>query len=137
MGIFMNSIKELRISTNLTQKAFADKYEIPLSTLRKWEQGESRTPRYIIRYIEQSLPFNKDNYEITLGNNNNTYYIDKKNKKIGDSFGNWISFSEDIDGVIKENVILYIENLFNSYYEIVKKFDKDLFFDKKEKILWR
>ena len=42
-------IKELRDSTGMTQKEFASKYGIPISTLRKWEQGESSPAPYDIK----------------------------------------------------------------------------------------
>ena len=50
------SMKELRDSTGLTQKAFAKMYGIPLSTLRKWEQGESSPAPYVVRLIARALP---------------------------------------------------------------------------------
>ena len=133
----MHSIKELRLKTNMTQKAFAEKYKIPLSTLRKWEQGESRTPHYVIYFIEHILPMDNDDYEKFVGKNNNLYYLDRDNKKVCDSKGNWISFNEDINGVITDNIVLYIENLFENYYKLVEKFDSDLHYDKIDKIIWR
>ena len=33
------NVKEIRESTGMSQKAFAELYGIPLSTLRNWEQG--------------------------------------------------------------------------------------------------
>ena len=132
----MKSIKDLRLSTNLTQKEFSEKYGISLSTLRKWEQGESRTPLYIIHFLELILPSEKKEY-VKIVKNDKNYYLDKKNKKVGDALGNWIFFQEDIDNIVKENLALYIENLFEDYYKIVKKFNNDLFYDKKEKIIWR
>lgn len=133
----MSEIRELRFKTNLTQKGFSEKYGIPLSTLRKWEQGESRTPYYVLRYIESSLPDYKEDYEKIINNKKDCYFLDRKNKRIGDSLGNWISFNEDINNVNKENLVLYIDNLFQNYYKVIKSFDNDLFFDKKEKIIWR
>lgn len=132
----MKSIKDLRLSTNLTQKEFSEKYGISLSTLRKWEQGESRTPLYIIHFLELILPSEKKEY-VKIVKNDKNYYLDMKNKKVGDALGNWIFFQEDIDNIVKENLALYIENLFEDYYKIVKKFNNDLFYDKKEKIIWR
>lgn len=133
----MKNIKDLRLTTNLTQKEFSEKFGISLSTLRKWEQGESRTPSYVLHYIELSLPSNKRGYIEIVGKNHKHYFIDKNNKRVGDALGNWISFQENIQNVNKENLTLYIENLFENYYKIVKHFNDDLFFDKKNKIVWR
>lgn len=33
-------VKRIREKTGLTQKAFAAKYQLPLATLRKWEQNQ-------------------------------------------------------------------------------------------------
>ena len=49
-------IKELRESTGLTQKKFAAMYGIPLSTLRKWEQGEASPAPYVVNLIARTLP---------------------------------------------------------------------------------
>lgn len=133
----MKNIKDLRLSTNLTQKEFSEKFGISLSTLRKWEQGETRTPSYVIRYVELCLPFGKNEYIEIVGKNNKHYYLDKKNQRVGDALGNWISFQESITNVNKENLILYIETLFENYYKVVKKFNDDLSYDKKDKIIWK
>lgn len=130
-------IKELRESTNLTQKDFANKFSIPLSTLRKWEQGESKPPIYVVRLIENSLPSYRREYEVYIGSKGEKYYLDKINKRVGDSLGNWIPFYESINGVLKENISFYIENLFKSFNAIKEKFDNDLKLDKIDKIIWR
>ena len=130
-------IRELRDSTGLSQSEFAKMFHIPLSTLRKWEQNQSSAPSYVVRLIENSLPCNKKEYQCYLGNDGCKYYLDKKNNKVGDRLGNWITFNEDIDGVIKDNIGIYIERLFKKYYDAVKEFDDDLRYDKIEKIRWR
>lgn len=37
-------VAKIRKKTNLTQKEFSEAFDIPLSTLRQWEQGQ-RVPR--------------------------------------------------------------------------------------------
>ena len=49
-------IKELRDSTGMTQKEFASRYGIPISTLRKWEQGESSPAPYVAALLARTLP---------------------------------------------------------------------------------
>ena len=130
-------IRELRESTGLSQNEFAKKFQIPVSTLRKWEQNESTPPKYVVRLIESSLPCNKKEYKCYFGSDGTKYYLDKKNNKVIDSLGSQISFNEDVDGVIESNIGLYIEKLFKSYYEAIKEYDNDLKYDKIEKIKWR
>ena len=130
-------IKELRESTGLSQSEFAKAYNIPVSTLRKWEQNESKPPAYVIELIEKSLPFNNKRYKSFLGSDGQKYYLDKENKRISDSFGHWISFNEDVEGVIKENIGIYAENLFKKYYEAVNSIDNEIKYDKIDKIKWR
>ena len=58
-------IKELRIKTGLSQREFASKYGIPLSTLRKWEQGEAKPATYVVNLIADKLHDNLE-YQITI-----------------------------------------------------------------------
>ncbi len=46
------TIKEIRKLTSLSQPKFCEKYGIPLQTLRKWEQGYSRCPDYVVELLE-------------------------------------------------------------------------------------
>lgn len=48
-------IKELRASTRMTQKAFAEYFNIPVRTLQDWE-GEKRTPpEYVTELIKYKI----------------------------------------------------------------------------------
>lgn len=46
------TIKEIRQLTNLSQQKFCEKYNIPLPTLRKWEQGNREPPGYVLELLE-------------------------------------------------------------------------------------
>lgn len=48
-------IKEIRKHLGLTQKEFAEKYKIPLPTLRHWEQGVSAPPVYFTSLLESVI----------------------------------------------------------------------------------
>ncbi len=48
-------IRELRNKTGLSQREFAKRYGIPLSTLRKWEQGDAKPAPYIVSLIASKL----------------------------------------------------------------------------------
>lgn len=45
-------IRSLRRSLNLTQEQFADRYQIPLGTLRDWEQGRSQPDQPARAYLK-------------------------------------------------------------------------------------
>lgn len=45
-------IKEIRKLTNLSQPQFSKKYNIPLPTLRHWEQGQREYPQYVLELLE-------------------------------------------------------------------------------------
>ena len=57
-------------------------------------------------------------------------------KIVGDSIGNSIIISEDLDGVKPENLPLYIKDLFDEFYDIQEKFNTDCKLDKQEDIIW-
>lgn len=45
-------VKIIRRALGLTQEEFADRYEIPLGTLRDWEQGRSRPDQPARSYLK-------------------------------------------------------------------------------------
>ena len=111
-------IKELRYSTGMTQKQFAKSFDIPVSTLRKWEQGEARPAKYIVKMLTRLLPVaNVGLKEINCKNGWKIYY-DSTCNSLTDIFGNIIQLRESLDGVKDENLPLYVEDLFEAFYEI-------------------
>lgn len=129
-------IRELRDKVGLTQKAFAERYGIPLSTLRKWEQGEASPAPYVVRLIASDLSAEmKDKIEIT-GSHGNRYFISGDGKTVSDPAGNVIRVKESFEGVKKQNLPVYLDDLFEAFYRIQRKFDQDLRYDKEEDIIW-
>ena len=129
-------IRELRDSTGLTQKAFSELYGIPVSTLRKWEQGESSPPDYVIRLLARSLPQKKQSLRTLKGRDETVFYYDPARNSVLDARGNEILVRESLDGVEEPNLILYLEDLFEDFYSIQEKFNRDCFYDKQERIIW-
>ena len=129
-------IKELRKRTGMTQKDFAGTFGIPLSTLCKWEQGEASPPAYVIGLIAKALPVTNDALNKIQGKNGSVFYYDKDRSCVLDTKGNAITIKEDLDGVKERNLELYITELFESFYKIQSKFDRDCFYDKQEDIIW-
>lgn len=67
----MNSIKELRDKTGLSQSKFAERYGLSVRTLQQWEQGISKPLDSLLNLIENSISCdsnlrflnNADNYK--------------------------------------------------------------------------
>lgn len=129
------TIKEIRTYTGLTQKGFAENFGIPVGTLRRWEYGESTPAPYIIRMMESILPLDKEKLK-KIETPKNTYYFDEEAKCIIDAKGTRIKINESINGVKEQNLAIYVEELFEVYYDAVNKFDNDCKIDKKEDIIW-
>ena len=51
----MNKIKELRKSTGLSQRRFADKFKIPVANVQTWEQGINKPLDYVVYMIQTIL----------------------------------------------------------------------------------
>ena len=50
-------IKELRVCTGLSQNKFASMFEIPVATLKDWEQGRRTPPGYVVNMIKTILEY--------------------------------------------------------------------------------
>lgn len=130
------NIKEIRYTTGLSQRDFSNMFDIPISTLQKWEQGESSPTPYIIKLIANQLPIDNGNMLKIEDNNGKVYYYNREAGYLIDSIGTKIKIGEDLDGVKEKNLSLYVADLFESYYEIVDKFNRDCRLDKTEDIIW-
>lgn len=129
------TIKEMRDFTGLTQREFANVFGIPVGTIRRWEYGESTPAPYIIQMMEDILPINIDGMK-EIKSSKGRYYYDESAKCIVDRRGTRIKINEDISGVKEQNLPLYVDDLFEAYYDAIEKFDNDCRLDKKEDIIW-
>ena len=129
-------IKELRDSTGMTQKEFASRYGIPISTLRKWEQGESSPAPYVAALLARTLPDTESSLKRIKTRDGKTYYYSPVKKEVSDVKGNRITIQEDLVGVKEQNLALYLEDLFEGFYRLQDKFNRDCRYDKEEDILW-
>ena len=132
----MISVKELRRGTKMTQQAFADQFGIPVSTLRKWEQGEASPPAYVVRMMARCLPSDHQDRQKITGPDGQVYYISPERNSVMDDRGNEILIQEDLEGVKSSNLIIYLEDLFQDFHTIQDQFNRDCYFDKREDILW-
>ena len=69
-----NAIKRIRKATNKSQREFASTYNIPLSTLKKWEQGESKPAPYVLSLLTTATDVEKTLIEIS--DVEHTFYYD-------------------------------------------------------------
>ena len=120
----------------MTQKEFADKYMIPLSTLRKWEQRESTPPPYVTRLIADTIPGSSSDLTRITGSDGEVFYYDKISHRAYDNKCTCIETGVDVDGVQESNLALYLSDLFERYYYMLDKFRRDCDFDRKEGIIW-
>lgn len=51
----MNTIKELRTATGMTQAQFADYFSIPKRTIENWEGGKRNCPEYLFDLMKYKL----------------------------------------------------------------------------------
>ena len=72
-------IKELRMTTGLSQQDFADRFNIPVCTLRQWEQGRRNAPDYVYALIKEILQEKQPDLPVTISN---TWEKERKNKYI-------------------------------------------------------
>ena len=130
------NVKEIREATGMSQKAFAEMYGIPISTLRNWEQGMNSPAPYIVNLLSRTLPSMNSTLKKIDGKNGCSYYYDSNQKCVLDIKGNRIYVKEELEGVKEQNLALYLDDLFDGLYEIRDRFERDCKFDKEEDILW-
>lgn len=53
-------ITQLRKDTGMSQRAFAERFGIPLRTLQNWEYGVNEAPEYLINLIEDALKLDRN-----------------------------------------------------------------------------
>ena len=131
----MLNIREMRKNTGMTQREFADRFDIPVGTLRRWEYGESTPAPYVLKMIANQLPVGNDNYR-KIYVDNEIFYFDINTNTIMDSKGNGITINVDINEVKEQNLALYVKDLFEAYYDAVQRFERDCELDKQEDIIW-
>ncbi len=53
------SIREMRFQTGLSQRKFANMFDIPVATLKDWEQGRRTPPTYVVTMIKTIFEFRR------------------------------------------------------------------------------
>lgn len=58
--MFSEKLKTARISSGLSQKALADKIEVPFRTYQSWELGDRVPPKYVQNLLLEKLNHRKN-----------------------------------------------------------------------------
>ena len=90
------NVKEIREATGMSQKAFAELYGIPLSTLRNWEQGTNSPAPYVLGLISRTLPTLNSTLKEIQGKSGRSYYYDENQNCVLDIKGNRIHIKEKL-----------------------------------------
>lgn len=131
-----NEIKRLRKSTNKSQREFASTYNIPLSTLKKWEQNESKPAPYVLSLLTSAIDVEKSLVEIS--DVEHTYYYDPNTQTVYNKKGDSIKLNYDLLPIKKkENLILILEKLFDRYDNVRNNFIEDIQFYRNEENIWK
>ena len=64
--VIIMEVRELRLQTGLSQSKFAKMFDVPVSTLKDWEQERRKPPAYVINMMR------------TICTNFNNLYFSKK-----------------------------------------------------------
>lgn len=51
-------VRELRVTTELSQRKFAEKFNIPYRTIENWEEGKTEPPDYVLRLLQKVVVAN-------------------------------------------------------------------------------
>lgn len=130
------NIQELRLKTGLSQAAFAKQYGIPVSTLRKWEQGETNIAPYVLNLIAETILSTRNDLIKIQSEDGKVYYYDESKSLLLDGLGNSINIKIDCGKISQNNLAIYVADLFNSIYDAKTNFVRDLEVDDKFKIDW-
>ena len=131
-----NVIKKLRKSTNKSQSEFASTYNIPLSTLKKWEQNESKPAPYVLSLLTSAVDIEKSLVEISDADR--TYYYDPNTQTVYNKKGDSVRIYYDLFPIKqKQNLLMILDSLFEDYEKVRRSFIRDIQFYRNEENVWR
>ena len=127
-------IVKYRKDRKLSQKSFAELYDVPLSTLRKWEQKESTPSKFFIEMLKKN---EEDNHLIKIENDNKVYFFDLNKMIIYDNLNNGIRVNRDITKLNRNNLFIMLNQLYEDYYKAIERFEILCTLDEKGNSKWR
>lgn len=99
-------IRELRLNTGLSQSKFAGLFDIPVSTLKDWEQERRNPPAYIITMMKKILE-----YEGLLENISYADECDKRRKHVENALAITLSATDGPDDIFMEALDSYVSGM--------------------------
>ena len=57
LEVVIVEVRELRLQTGLSQSKFAKMFDVPVSTLKDWEQERRTPPAYVIKMMRTILEY--------------------------------------------------------------------------------
>ena len=130
------TIRDIRKNTGLTQKEFAELYHISLPTLRRWEQDVNKAPVYLVELLKAVTHYGDDSPSAFEGEESK-YYYDAVSCTVQNTCGDCIRITDSILDVKKENIGLYLDELFEDIDLAKKKFSDSCEEDKRSDIIWQ
>ncbi len=127
-------IRDIRKKTGMTQEQFATRFGIALPTLRRWEQLVSEPPAYLIPLLQQVLEINESTP--IEGKHGEKYFYNNETCMLSDSYGNTVMVKINMNSIKKENLKLYVTDLFSEINSLRDYFEKECNIDKRSDIVW-
>jgi len=129
-------IRDIRKLTGLSQSKFAEKYSIPLPTLQHWERDYTQPPKYFIRLLEKDIAADRPDTMYFKGKNEELYIYSADAKTITDIDGNTVRITDSIKDVKRENIGIYLSDLFDFIKQAQRMFNMDCEEDLRSDIIW-
>ena len=95
--------RELRLQTGLSQSKFAKMFDIPISTLKDWEQERRNPPVYVVNMIRTILQYR--GFSI---NENYVEECEKRRKSVENAMAIMLSATKGPDELFMEVLDAYI-----------------------------
>ena len=102
----MITIKEARLQAGLTQRQFAERYDIPIRSLEDWESNRRKPPVYVVNLILRCL-------EIDFG-------IDLKEQSASDAQSFILTYSDGTPLSTRDEMFVRTEKEAKKKIELIK-----------------
>jgi len=129
-------IREIRNLTGLSQSKFAEKYSIPLSTLQHWERDYTQPPKYFLELLKNTIGLETQGVMNFTGKNGELYIYYSDTQIISNLNGDSVHVTKTIEDVKKENIGLYLSDMFDYLEQAKKMFAIDCEEDLRSDIIW-
>ena len=127
-------IRDYRKKLKLSQSEFSKRFNVPISTLRKWEQKEVKPSRYFIEMIKKET---SNNNLIRIEGDDEVFVYNPETMIVTDSKRTNIKLPYDISTLRKDNLAIILSELYEDHYKSMKRFISLCELNKKGTGKWR